>query len=83
MKILLANPPCRIDLGNGKERFFIRAGSRWPFSIIKKKDQKTSYVPFPFYLAYSAALLEKSGHEVFAIDSVPLNLTKEEFIKKN
>jgi anaerobic magnesium-protoporphyrin IX monomethyl ester cyclase len=82
MKILLANPPCRIDLENGKERFFVRAGSRWPFSIIKKKDQKTSYVPFPFYLAYSAALLEKSGHEVFAIDAIPLNLTKEEFIKK-
>lgn len=82
MKILLANPPCRIDLGNGKERFFVRAGSRWPFSVIKKKDKKKDYFPFPFYLAYTAALLERGGHGVFVIDAIPLNMTKEEFIRK-
>ena len=82
MKILLANPPCRIDLGNGKERFFVRAGSRWPFSVVKDKGCKQSYVPFPFYLAYTAALLEKNDHDVFVIDAIPLNMTKNEFIEK-
>lgn len=82
MKILLANPPCRKDLGNGKERYFVRAGTRWPFSVIKRKDEELRYVPFPFYLAYTAALLEKEGFEVFVIDAVPLQLTLEQFIGK-
>ena len=77
MRILLANPPCRIDIDAERERFFVRSGSRWPFSVTKAKGKRVDYCPFPFYLAYTAALLEKEGLDVAAIDAVPLNLTLE------
>lgn len=80
MRVLLANPPARVDLGNGFERYFVRAGSRWPFSFVKRREHVVGYVPFPFYLAYSAALLHRNGHEVHVIDSVPLNHTEEDFL---
>jgi len=83
MKILLANPPYRVSINDKEERFFIRAGSRWPFSVTKCKDEKSEYMPFPFYLAYAAALLEKEeGIEVFVEDSIALNETEEQFIAK-
>ena len=34
---------------------------------------------FPFFLAYTAAVLEADGVEVRVIDGVPLNLTEDEF----
>jgi anaerobic magnesium-protoporphyrin IX monomethyl ester cyclase len=71
--VLLANPPTRIPLGNGRERFFVKAGSRWPFSIEKRVDEPCRYVPFPFGLAYLAALLERDGVEVAVYDGVALN----------
>jgi len=80
MKILLANPPCKKDLSNGWESSFVRAGSRWPFSTIKKKGDVLEYLPFPFYLAYSAALLENSGFDVKVIDGVALDFTVKEFL---
>jgi len=80
MKILLANPPAKIDEGGGRERVYVRAGSRWPFSYVKKRGEVPGYyVPFPFFLAYAAALLEEDGHEVQAIDAFPLDLSEEEF----
>ena len=63
------------------ERFFLRAGSRWPFSVVKKKSVPPEYVPFPFFLAYAAALMEKDQHTVFVLDSVALNQTREDFIE--
>lgn len=80
--ILLANPPCRIDIGKGLEKFFVRAGSRWPFSIIKKEKIRAEYSPFPFYLAYTAALLEAKGFLVLVNDAVTLNKTKAEFLQE-
>lgn len=51
--------------------------------MIKRKDQKADYIPFPFYLAYTAALLEKEkGVEVFVEDSIALNQTKDDFLEK-
>jgi len=82
MKILLANPPCRIPLRGGKERYFVRAGSRWPFSIVKKREEPLAYLPFPFYLAYAASLLERHGFNVEVLDSIAMNQTEEEFLKK-
>ncbi len=82
MRILLANPPCRTSLGGGKERFFIRAGSRWPWSLVKRVDELPRYAPFPFYLAYSAALLERDDFDVQALDGIPLNLTEPEFHRR-
>jgi len=80
MKILFANPPCQIKLRNGEERYFVRAGSRWPFSVKKKREKKLNYLPFPFYLAYAAALLEKEGFLVEGLDAIALNQTEKEFL---
>lgn len=74
MRIVIANPPCRIPLADGQEKYFIRAGSRWPFSVIKRRtDCLCDYLPFPFYLAYATALLEQAGFETTALDAIALN----------
>jgi len=80
MKILIANPAYRIDLGNGYERYFFCAGSRCPWSLIKPKKSLPRYSMFPFFMGHSAALLEQEGYEVEVIDAVPLNLSLEDFI---
>ena len=77
LTVLLANPPTRLPLGNGRERFFVKAGSRWPFSIEKAADEPCRYVPFPFGLAYLAALLEQNGVDVEVYDGVALNTSTE------
>ncbi len=84
MKILIANIPTQIPLGNGKEKYFIKAGSRWPFSLCKKREEPMigGYLPFPFYLAYTSALLKKNNFNVYSIDCVALNYSEEDFIKK-
>lgn len=83
MNIVLSNPPYRIPLGDGRERFFIRAGSRWPFSIVKCEDDVSDYLPFPFYLAYAAALIEREpGLEVMVEDGVALNEREDEFLRR-
>jgi radical SAM superfamily enzyme YgiQ (UPF0313 family) len=80
LKVLLANPVYRIKLDSHREQYFIRAGSRWPFSLTKKIDEISGYLPFPFYLAYTAAMLEKEpGVDVFVRDSIALNETEDEF----
>jgi len=82
MKILLLNPPYRVKINNKYERFFVRAGSRWPYSEYKKISEPSIYRPFPFFLAYTAALLKKYNYEVEVIDAVALQYTKEEFLDK-
>jgi len=78
--VLLANAPTRIPAGNGRERFFVKAGSRWPFSIEKAVGEPCRYVPFPFGLAYLAALLEREGIDVAVYDGVALNARNEELL---
>ncbi len=60
----------RIFLGNGpwekKGMRGVRAGSRWPHFEIAQSP----YTPFPFFLAYAAALLKKEGFEVLLVDAV-------------
>jgi radical SAM superfamily enzyme YgiQ (UPF0313 family) len=81
IKVLLANPSRRSPIGDGREKFFIVAGSRWPFSIEKRVDEHSGYMPFPFYLAYTAGLLEKEpGVQVFVRDSIAMNETQESFL---
>jgi len=82
MKVLLSNPPCRIKLHGNKERYFLRAGSRWPFSVTKERTKLLEYLPFPFYLAYASALLRKENIEIDGIDSVALNETEEEYLSR-
>jgi radical SAM superfamily enzyme YgiQ (UPF0313 family) len=82
MTVLLANAPTRVPAGHGHELFFVKAGSRWPFSVEKSPDEACRYVPFPFSLAYLAALLEKEGIPVEALDAVALNMPKDEFLRR-
>ncbi|UCC92008.1 MAG: radical SAM protein, partial [Candidatus Aenigmatarchaeota archaeon] len=66
MKILLSNPP-----------FFknFNRQVRW--------SAKTSGALHPpIYLAYAAANLKKTGHEVLLIDAVALELAREEFLER-
>lgn len=82
MTVLLANSPTREKAQGGKERFFVKAGSRWPFSIQKNEDEACRYVPFPFSLAYLAALLEREQIPVEVYDGVALNVDRETFLTR-
>lgn len=56
MKVLLANIPWSTEEG----KYGVRAGSRWAHT--RSKDVQTvNYYPFPFFLAYTTALLKKKG----------------------
>ncbi len=82
MKILLANPSCKTDIGHGFEKYFIRAGSRWPHSAVKKKGVKPYYLPFPFYLAYTASLLRENNYDVQVLDAVALDWSEQFFLRR-
>lgn len=73
-KILLANLPWQKD---GK--WGVRAGSRWPHI---KSDAEKDYLPFPFFLAYAAALLRNHGFEAVLIDAPAEKMSEDEFIEK-
>ena len=78
MKVLFANAPWR--KGN---LYGVRAGSRWPFMINLEPGEKIpGYMPFPFFMAYAAALLEKNGIEVMVIDALAEGLDNSGFVKK-
>lgn len=82
MKILLANPATRESISPTKERYFIKAGSRWPWSYIKNKKDKNTYCVFPFFLAYTANILRNNGYEVYVIDGVALDLETSDFLER-
>lgn len=72
MKILLANMPWIKDNRTG-----VRAGSRWPHL---KGPSESDYLPFPFFLAYSASLLEKNGFTIKFIDAICERMSTSEFM---
>jgi anaerobic magnesium-protoporphyrin IX monomethyl ester cyclase len=74
MKILLANLPWEKN-GN----WGVRAGSRWPH--IKNKAEG-DYLPFPFFLAYAAALLKKNDFEVLLVDAIAEKMPGNVFLAK-
>ncbi len=80
MKILLTNPPSEIN-----NKIYKRAGVRWPSPIGHRythpRDPKR-YVPFPFFLAYTASILKNDNNNVCAIDAVALQMTEKTFYKK-
>ncbi|MCI4625084.1 MAG: radical SAM protein [Candidatus Magnetoovum sp. WYHC-5] len=70
MKILLCNSPWY------KPGYYgVRAGSRWPHF----EKSVSNYMPFPFFLAYAAASLEKAGFDVSVIDGIAERLSMDEF----
>lgn len=82
MKLLLANPSYKYSINRRYERYFIRSGSRWPHSRIKNKSSLPGYLPFPFFLAYTAGLLLKDKHEVHVLDAIALDYSDEQLIKE-
>ena len=73
-KVLLANLPWQ-----RQGRWGVRAGSRWPH--IKDKSEG-NYLPFPFFLAYAASLLQKHNIEVSLIDAIAEQIPEDSFIQK-
>jgi anaerobic magnesium-protoporphyrin IX monomethyl ester cyclase len=73
MRIVLGNAPW-----NKQGHYGVRAGSRWPH--FEKND--AGYLPFPFFLAYAAALLEKHGFQVLIIDAVAEHLSEDAFFAR-
>jgi len=82
MRVVLANPLYKRNIGKIYEKYYIRSGSRWPHSGVKRKGQIPHYLPFPFSLSYSAGLLNRSGFEVYAIDAIALDLSENCFLSK-
>lgn len=79
MKVLLANPPAYIK---DYDRHFVQAGSRWSFTMRVPKDSgyKDHYLPYPFFLGYSSALL-KPNFDVKTIDACALDFDEREFVE--
>ena len=77
VKVLLANPPWRRE-----GRLGVRAGSRWAFTIPAGKGATIPpYVPFPFFLAYSAAVLEQAGADVQLVDAIAEGMDPASFLE--
>lgn len=77
MKIILTNLPWKI-----KGRFGVRAGSRWPFTSFPDKEGHIRYVPFPFFLAYAAALLKRENKNVKLIDAIAEEIDEKELFAR-
>ncbi len=60
----------------------MRAGSRWPFTSEPEKCGYIKYIPFPFFLAYAAALVKRNGKETRLIDAVAEGIGRPEVIEE-
>jgi len=75
MKIVFANPPWF------EEGHAVRAGSRWPHAEFDEEhEDRTGYAPFPFFMAYAAAVCEKRGHKAAVMDPLTLGHTSQRFL---
>ena len=72
----------KIFLGNGpwyKPGYYgVRAGSRWPHF----EEECSDYLPFPFFLAYATAILEKAGHECLLVDGIAERGSEDAYIAR-
>jgi radical SAM superfamily enzyme YgiQ (UPF0313 family) len=73
MKVFLGNAPWYKQDGYG-----VRAGSRWPHF----EPKGSTYMPFPFYLAYATAVLEKNGVNAKLVDGIAEKLKEKVFINR-
>lgn len=83
MRVQLANPGYKYPLNDKYEKYFIRSGSRWPHCGIKRKGRLPHYLPFPFFLAYTTALLLKEKHNVNVLDAIALDYDDDQFLKES
>jgi len=75
MKILFVNAPWFSEDSIG-----IRAGSRW--AHMRKIKSQLKYVPFPFMMAYSAAVLEQNNIKVGMLDTLAEEINETNFLEK-
>ncbi len=72
----------KVFLGNGpwsKPCYYgVRAGSRWPHL----EEEGNRYLPFPFYLAYATAILERGGYECLLIDGIGERISEDDYIQR-
>ncbi len=72
----------KVFLGNGPwyrpGYYGVRAGSRWPHY----ETDCSPYMPFPFYMAYATALLQRDGFEVLTIDGIAERTSEESFVQR-
>ena len=73
MKAALVNPPWRRPGHYG-----VRAGSRWPHF----EADCSRYMPYPFYLGYTAALLERDGFQVAVFDGCATRQSDDAFLRQ-
>lgn len=74
MKTLLINPPW-----TRKGFYGVRAGSRWPHL---EPCDTTDYMPFPFFMAYGAAVLEAADKPVAVIDACAEKLDDQKCLER-
>jgi radical SAM superfamily enzyme YgiQ (UPF0313 family) len=77
MKVFLGNPPWREG-----DRYGVRAGSRWPFTSRVEQGGYLSYIPFPFFLGYATALLEKNDVVVKLIDAIAEGIDNNRYLDR-
>lgn len=78
MKVLVTNLPGIEVSAKGLLKHYAKAGSRWPMTVGYARS--VDYYPFPFWLAYTAALLKRDTEaEVVGLDGVAMDMTPKEF----
>lgn len=81
MKILATNLSGVKKEENGDIKHYAKAGSRWPMVIGKTKS--VDYYPFPFWLAYTSALLKRDVQAVIkGLDGVVLDLDNNQYLEE-
>ncbi len=75
-RVLLLNSPWQKE-----GRFGVKSGSRWPHSQVldKNKAPLVSYIPYPFFLAYTYELLQKSDISSWILDAVAEGYSEDEY----
>ena len=79
VRVLLAELPWLKPDGT-PYKFAGREGMRWSYT--SDKPPILSFRPFPFFLSYTSALLNKAGHEVRVIDALAYKIPYDGFITK-
>jgi len=73
MRVLLLNAP--FDFVE-RHTQGAKAGARWAHRAPQ------GFVPFPFFLAYAAGVLKKSGQDIGVIDAIAQKLNRSEFLRR-
>ena len=63
-------------------RWWHKSGSRWPATILNRRNDGQDYFPWPWLLSYLASMLRSDGHSVELIDACIEQITLDEVEKK-